>query len=91
MKEKRAFHKEKISAHHQLVEKRLAETDILDNNNSNKSSLPNSESTDIKEAFAKVVLPKKRKIQDLYKKKNKKIKDENYIPYAPADFHTEHG
>nr|XP_023017464.1 ATP-dependent RNA helicase DDX54 [Leptinotarsa decemlineata] len=90
MKQKRAFHKDKISAHHQLVQQKIAETESLAKSDSH--TLQNSNSEDIEGTFSKVVLPKKRKMEVLYKKnKKQKTVDENYIPYAPVDQHTEQG
>lgn len=88
MKEKRAFHKEKIVAHHQKLEIKKETCEISVNDN----KLVESGEKDINETFKQIVLPKKRKIEDLYKKKTKKVKDdEHYIPYLPADRHTEEG
>ncbi|KAJ8934981.1 hypothetical protein NQ318_014148 [Aromia moschata] len=93
MKEKRAFHKEKINAHHQLVKQKQAQIDLASNASTFESvSLQSSNTEDINDAFKTVVLPKKRKIDDLYKKnKKRKLKDEHYIPYTPTDKHTEEG
>lgn len=91
MKEKRAFHKEKILAHKQKLEMLQQEEPTL-HAKIKKSNLVESQKEDIEDAFKEVVLPKKRKIEDLYKKKFKKIKDdEHYIPYVPVDRHTEEG
>lgn len=88
MKTKRSFHKEKILKFHQKMEEKETE----DNNNKPECSLPESSSQEIENAFDEVILPKKRRIDDLYKKQNKKYrKDDNYIPYAPSDKHTEDG
>ncbi|CAH0552710.1 unnamed protein product [Brassicogethes aeneus] len=92
MKQKRAFHKEKISAHHQIVDKRKMEIESA--YEERQVTLPGSNREEINEAFQQVIFPKKRKIEDLYKVKNKKPrieKDDNYIPYAPKDQHTEEG
>ncbi|XP_056633508.1 ATP-dependent RNA helicase DDX54 [Diorhabda sublineata] len=89
MKKKRAFHKDKIIAHHQTVNKRKAEMEVLD---AEESKLQCSNNDDINDTFSSVVLPKKRKMDILYKKsKKRKVQDENYIPYAPSDRHTEEG
>ncbi|KAG5887596.1 hypothetical protein JTB14_025755 [Gonioctena quinquepunctata] len=91
MKQKRAFHKEKISAHHQHVERKQAETELLAKS-TDSSSLQKSTSQDISETFSEVVRPKKRKMEALYKNsKKQKTLDENYIPYVPVDQHTEEG
>ncbi|KAJ8919065.1 hypothetical protein NQ315_016972 [Exocentrus adspersus] len=90
MKEKRALHKDKINAHKELVEKRKMELESL--NVGTDSKLPNSNTEEINDAFKTVVAPKKRKMDELYKNnKKRKLKDENYIPYAPTDQHTEEG
>lgn len=91
MKEKRAVHKDKIADHHQKVEKKKIEIESA--LTTHETNLQSSNQEDIQETFQKVVVPKKRKIDDLYKPKNKKqkVKDENYIPYAPKDQHTEEG
>lgn len=86
MKEKRAVHKEKISAHHEHKQKLSNEFD-----GKSESTLKSSDANDLKTAFNEIVLPKKRKIDDLYKPKKKPRKDENYINYTPADKHTEEG
>lgn len=87
MKEKRAFHKDKINSHREMLEKK--QNNIQ--NNEKVCNLTLSNDGDIEGVFDKIVLPKKRKIDDLYKKKTKKVKDENYIPYVPSDKHTEEG
>jgi len=91
MKAKRAFHKDAIASHHVKLEKQLANGETSDDL---IPSLPESNLDDIKDTFEQIVVPKKRKIDDLYKKKVKKqkIKDEeNYIPYSAPDRHTEEG
>lgn len=91
MKQKRSFHKEKINSFHQLQEQKENEKELL--NNKEESNLVKSTSEDIDDAFDKVIIPKKRKLENLYKKnKKQKTQDENYkIPYIPADRHTEEG
>lgn len=90
MKEKRAFHKEKILSHKQKLEMLQQETPAL--SKTKTSNLVQSQKEDIEDAFKEVVLPKKRRIEDLYKRKVKKVKDdEHYIPYVPVDRHTEEG
>lgn len=89
MKSKKALHKEHIENFHRKLEEQensQVETEKPDVN------LPASSSEDIQNTFAKVVLPKKRSLKAMYAKKNKKQKvDENFIPYAPSDKHTEEG
>nr|XP_022919550.1 ATP-dependent RNA helicase DDX54 [Onthophagus taurus] len=87
MKTKRALHKNQIALFHQKLSTNSAiETTFT-------STLPSLNNKEIEETFKEVILPKKRKIDDLYKtKKPKKIKDdENFIPYQPRDKHTEDG
>lgn len=87
MKTKKALHKDHIEAFHKKLEEHLGEMEEKPDVN-----LPESSSEDIKNTFAKIVLPKKRNIKELYSKKIKKRKvDENFIPYAPLDKHTEEG
>lgn len=91
MKEKRALHKKQISAFHQK-QKQLNSENISESKD--ECNLPESNADEINDTFKDVVLPKKRKLDNLYKpkaKKNKIIKDENFIPYAAADKHTEEG
>lgn len=89
MKTKRAFHKDQIAAHHQKLQQTMQDES---ENVSNKTHLTDSNSDVIASTFKEIILPKKRKIDDLYKKKVKKIKDEeHYIPYLPSDKHTEEG
>lgn len=85
MKTKRAFHKEHIAAHHQ--KKESLQTEV----HSSKRKLPASSDNDIKDTFTEVILPKKRKIDELYKQKRKIKDDEHFIPYLPSDKHTEEG
>lgn len=90
MKTKRALHKEHIEAFHRKLEER--ESSQMERQKP-EVDLPASTSEDIESTFKKVVHPKKRSLNELYNKKNKKqkIKDENFIPYAPSDKHTEEG
>mgnify|MGYP005985065739 FL=1 len=89
MKQKRSFHKEKISSFHETQERKEAEMEAL---NKSESNLAISTNEDIDDAFEKVILPKKRKLEHLYKKnKKQKLRDDNFIPYLPADRHTEEG
>ncbi|XP_018562547.1 ATP-dependent RNA helicase DDX54 [Anoplophora glabripennis] len=90
MKQKRAFHKDKISAHQQLIQKKQEELELL--TPTKESNLPGTNSEEINDTFKTVVVPKKRKIEDLYRtNKKQKLRDDNYIPYAPTDRHTEEG
>lgn len=89
MKQKRAFHKAKIVAHHQHFVEKHQELEALSNGT---TELQSSNAEDITNTFKEVVVPKKRKMDLLYKKsKKQKVKDENYIPYVPIDQHTEEG
>lgn len=90
MKKKRAFHKGTIAAHHQKLEDKQSNEEQSVRN----STLPECDLEDIKNTFEQIVMPKKRKIDDLYKKKVKKqkVKDEDhYISYSAPDRHTEEG
>jgi ATP-dependent RNA helicase DDX54/DBP10 len=90
MKQKRSFHKDKINTFHDTLEQKENEAKLL--TNKSELTLPKSSSEDIDDAFDKVILPKKRKFEDLYKKnKRQKSRDDNFIPYLPADRHTEEG
>lgn len=90
MKAKRSLHKEKIAEHQIKKEIRVGELNLTGKKSTN--TLVQSTQNDIDEAFQDVILPKKRKLDDLYKKAAKKPKkDENYIPYSSADRHTEEG
>ncbi|XP_050313208.1 ATP-dependent RNA helicase DDX54 [Anthonomus grandis grandis] len=90
MKEKRAAHKEKIESHKKLVQEKLAENESL---HKPVTSLTDSTTEDVNDTFSKVILPKKRKMEQLYKPKKQKTsdKDDVFIPYAPEDQHTEQG
>lgn len=90
MKTQRALHKDRIQAHHRKIEEKAEEKESLKSSTFMQRNLPESSKGDIEETFQKIILPKKRKIDDLYKSK-KKIRDENYIPYVPKDKHTEEG
>ncbi|XP_008198552.1 ATP-dependent RNA helicase DDX54 [Tribolium castaneum] len=90
MKQKRSFHKEKITSFHQNQEQKENEKQLL--NHKDETTLAKSSSEDIDDAFDRVITPKKRKLENLYKRnKKQKTKDENFIPYLPADRHTEEG
>lgn len=96
MKEKRAFHKDNIFNFHKKMETLEAKKEEAAKNMSQKTTLPKSNENEINEAFNKVIMPKKRNIEDLYKntKKKKRLatKDEEfYIPYSAPDKHTEDG
>lgn len=92
MKAKRVVHKEHIESHHRKLEQLKAEHE--EHEQQHEVQLPSSNQEDIDDAFQHVVLPKKRKLDDLYKKKAKKMRvmrDDNYIPYIAPDRHTEEG
>lgn len=93
MKAKRELHKGHIESHKRKLEQLMEENGIIENKK--LVDLPASNQDDISDAFNQVVLPKKRKLDDLYKKKIKKqrvLKDkEHYIPYTASDQHTEEG
>lgn len=59
-------------------------------------NLPSSTTDEINAAFNTVVLPKKRNLDDLYKRSKKKKRlvardTEFFIPYSAPDKHTEDG
>lgn len=92
MKAAREFHKDNIVSHKKKLEQLKAESKIIEHKE--MVNLPASNEEDISETFNKIVLPKKRKIDYLYKNKVKKqrvFKDEHYIPYSAPDRHTEEG
>ncbi|XP_035725205.1 ATP-dependent RNA helicase DDX54-like [Vespa mandarinia] len=96
MKEKRAFHKDNILNFHKKMETLEAKKEEAAKNMFQTTTLPKSSENEINEAFNKVIMPKKRNIEDLYKntKKKKRLatKDEEfYIPYSAPDKHTEDG
>lgn len=94
MKKKRSAHKESIMNFRRKSEELQAKKDAAAEGVSNAKKLPSCTADDINEAFSKVVLPKKRKLDDLYKPKKKKhvTRDEEfYIPYSAPDKHTEDG
>ncbi|XP_030767680.1 ATP-dependent RNA helicase DDX54 [Sitophilus oryzae] len=90
MKEKRAFHKEKIENHKKIMAEKL-----LDNISLHKPvvALDSSTNEEIEGTFNDIIVPKKRKMDVLYNKKIKKQKtgSDVFIPYAPDDQHTEEG
>lgn len=66
------------------------------NNEIAKENLESSNAEDIDRTFNKIIVPKKRKTNDSggtpkKKKRTNNIDLENYIPYKPADSHTEQG
>ncbi|XP_025833848.1 ATP-dependent RNA helicase DDX54 [Agrilus planipennis] len=90
MKNKRAVHKSVIESFHEKTKEKEKLKPTFDE--SKKADLTVSDNHDIEETFKTVVLPKKRKIEEIYKKKTKKVKDEeHFIPYVPPDRHTEEG
>ncbi|KAK0077674.1 hypothetical protein PV325_003593 [Microctonus aethiopoides] len=95
MKAKRAFHKEAILNFKRNEMERKENTNLIDSTRE-ISTLAKSSADDISNAFKEVITPKKRKLDDLYKKSKKKqrtnIRDqEYYIPYSAPDKHTEDG
>ena len=62
-----------------------------------KENLESSNADDIDKTFNKIIVPKKRKLSESggspkkKKKQTNNIDLENYIPYKPADSHTEQG
>ncbi|XP_043274262.1 ATP-dependent RNA helicase DDX54 [Venturia canescens] len=96
MKATRAFHKETITNFKRKTEERNDRAVSVAKTQKTESSLPSSSADEINAAFSRVVVPRKRKLDDLYKpsKKQKKVNkrdDEFYIPYAAPDKHTEDG
>lgn len=93
MKKKRILHKENIINFHRKTDELKAKRNSEDL--SRQVDLPSSTTDEINAAFNKVVLPKKRNLDDLYKPKKKKqsvIRDEEFfIPYYAPDKHTEEG
>ncbi|CAK9831646.1 ATP-dependent RNA helicase DDX54 [Anthophora retusa] len=94
MKRKRTLHKENITNFHRKaeeVEARKNSEDLL-----KKVNLPSSTNDEINAVFNTVILPKKRKLDDLYKPSKKKKRsvtrdEEFFIPYSAPDKHTEEG
>lgn len=89
MKAKREYHKDTIAMFYQ---KKEMDEEVIGAKSS--VNLPSSNPEDIESAFSQVILPKKRKLDDLYRTKTKKSKtkdENNYIPYAPLDARTEEG
>lgn len=89
MKNKRAVHKNQIMNFNKQKENKV---EFEKSVTKECTSLPISSAKDVEEAFDDIILPKKRKIDDLYKKEQrKKFKDSNYIPYVSEDKYTEEG
>lgn len=93
MKMKRRKHADKIMKHHQQVQ---VQTHLRSGERAAKENLESSNADDIDKTFNKVIVPKKRKLSDSgispkKKKRTNNIDLENYIPYKPADSHTEQG
>jgi len=93
MKDKRIQHSQTIAAHHFKQQGRaegvLAETPV-------STDQPQPDDGDIQETFSTIVKTKQRSLAYRERKKKKKeektTKDcENYIPYRPADHHSEKG
>lgn len=99
MKDKRAYHKTNIEKHHQrkdtIKEQQEEELAIKESVIQKTRMLPQSNAEEISEAFKTVVVPKRRKIENMYKNEAKRRKftkdEENYIPYNAVDRHTEDG
>ncbi|CAD1478066.1 unnamed protein product [Heterotrigona itama] len=93
MKKKRMLHKENIINFHRKIDELEAKKNSEDL--SRQVDLPSSTTDEINAVFNKVVFPKKRNLDDLYKPKKKKrsaIRDEEFfIPYHAPDKHTEEG
>ncbi|XP_006608941.1 ATP-dependent RNA helicase DDX54 [Apis dorsata] len=93
MKKKRTLHKENIINFRRKVDELKIKKKSEDL--SRTVDLPSSTSDEINTAFNTIVLPKKRNLDDLYKRKKKKrsiIRDEEFfIPYYAPDKHTEEG
>ncbi|KAL5290764.1 DDX54 family protein [Megaselia abdita] len=99
--------KEKREKHARVINKFRDQRDELDKEEEEKLAhvrptpkISETHENDVKEAFDKVIAPKRRNMDDLYKTKTKKRKtttkkpakdEENYIPYHSADKHTEDG
>ncbi|XP_018784942.1 PREDICTED: ATP-dependent RNA helicase DDX54 [Bactrocera latifrons] len=97
--------KDKRSKHTNVIEKYRNKMDEIEKEEANKQQeadekeeADEADAEEIKQAFNKIVAPKKRKnLEDLYKDKKKKKKkthakdNEHYIPYQSADKHTEDG
>lgn len=98
--------KEKREKHSHVIDKFRNQQEELDKEEDDKNSYlktssksEETEDSDVKAAFNKVIAPKRRNLDDLYKTKPKKKKfakksvkdEENYIPYHSADKHTEDG
>lgn len=94
MKTKRRKHADKIMKHHkQIQEKAQLSTDKDETGKENPES---NNADDIDKTFNKIIIPKKRKVNDSggspkKKKRISNIDHENYIPYKPVDSHTERG
>ncbi|KAH1029038.1 ATP-dependent RNA helicase DDX54 [Dendroctonus ponderosae] len=89
MKKKRLADKHKIELFRQRHE---TDPDESESFHEPVTSLTESSKEDIEGTFKSVIVPKKRKMEQLYKKAKKpKTVDEVYIPYAPKDHHTEQG
>ncbi|XP_012231661.1 ATP-dependent RNA helicase DDX54 [Linepithema humile] len=96
MKTKRTFHKENILNFHKKLEKR--ETDKINAASElpQKVDLPSSNAEEINATFRRVIVPKKKSSDELYKiskKKRRVVKrdEEYYIPYSASDKYTEDG
>ena len=96
MKATREYHKQSIVNFKRKTAERNERAAEVAKTQVTESKLVSSSAADISETFSQVVIPKKRKVDDLYRpsKKQRKInkKDEEfYIPYSAPDKHTEDG
>ncbi|XP_011312648.1 ATP-dependent RNA helicase DDX54 [Fopius arisanus] len=96
MKTKRQFHQNVIKTfkEHEDERKQIGKNFIIE-----KYARPQTDdncSSEIAGIFSQIIIPKKRKLNDLYResrtKKKNKLQDPNfYIPYTASDKHTEDG
>ncbi|XP_022189582.2 ATP-dependent RNA helicase DDX54 [Nilaparvata lugens] len=95
MKQKRERHKMKITNHHEKKNIRNEANEHLSQRPD--ITLEGSNVDDIASTFNKVITGMKRKREfvarepEIVESKKKAVKDENFIPYRPADAHTETG
>jgi ATP-dependent RNA helicase DDX54/DBP10 len=93
MKDKRMFHSKTIAAHHFKQQGRI---EASERGAPLSTDLPQSAEGDLQETFSTIVSSKPKSLSYRERKKKKKqdktTKDtENYIPYRPADHHSEQG
>lgn len=96
MKATRAFHKDSITNFKRKTAEINDRAADAAKTQAAESTLASSSAADINATFNQVVVPKKRRVDDLYKpsKKQKRMNkrdEEFYIPYAAPDKHTEDG